>query len=50
MYYILVLVYEYTNNSDNVSVYGSRILLGQKRKPDPSKYIRWTDSIHLTDI
>ena len=44
-----LLWYEYTNNSDNVPVYGSRILLGPKHKPDPSKYILWTDYIHLTD-
>ena len=43
-------MYEYTNNTDNVPVYESRILLGPKRKPDPSKYILWTDSIHLTEI
>ena len=41
------LWYEYVNNLDNVPVYGARILLGPKRKPDPDKYILWTDSIHL---
>ena len=30
-------------------LYGARILCGSKRKPDPSKYILWTNSIHLTD-
>ena len=35
--------------SDNVPVYGARILLGPKRKPDPDKYILWTNSIHLTN-
>ena len=43
------LWHEYTNNSDKVPVYEARILLGPKRKPDPDKYILWTDSIHLTD-
>ena len=25
------------------------MLFGPKRKPNPSKYILWTDSVHLTD-
>ena len=24
------------------------MLFGPKRKPDPSEYILWTDSVHLT--
>ena len=34
---------------NNVPIYGARILFGPKRKPDPNKYILWTDSVHLTD-
>ena len=40
---------EYTNDSNNVPIYGKRMLFGPKRKSDPGKYIFWTDSVHLTD-
>ena len=43
------LWYEYVLDKDDVPVYGARILLGPTRKPDLTKYILWTDSIHLTD-
>ena len=40
---------EYKNDENNFSLYGTRILFGPKRKHNPSKYILWTDSVHLTD-
>ena len=43
------LWYEHANNSDDFPLYGARILLGPKRKPDPDKYILWSDSVDLTD-
>ena len=44
-----LLWHEYTNNKSNVPIYDARMLCGPKRKPDPNKYILWTDSIDLTD-
>ena len=30
-------------------MYGARMLFSPKRKPDETKYMLWTDSVHLTD-
>ena len=35
---------------DNYFIYNARILFRSKCKPDPRKFILWTDSIHLTDF
>ena len=43
------LCHEYKNNTNNVPIYGARMLFGPKRKPDSTKYILWTDSVPLTD-
>ena len=43
------LWHEYKNDVNNVPLYGARMLFGPKRKLDLSKYILWTDSVHLTD-
>ena len=43
------LWHEYKNDKNNVPLYGTSMLFGPKRKPDLSKYILWTDSVHLTD-
>ena len=42
--------HEYSLNDDNTPVYGSRILFKPTRKPDLTKYMLWTDSVHLTDL
>ena len=41
--------YEYYLNDVNIPVYGARILLDPKRKPDLAKYMLWSESVHLTD-
>ena len=43
------LCHEYKNDTNNVPIYGARMLFGPKRKPDSTKYILWTDSVPLTD-
>ena len=43
------LWYEYKNDETNIPFCGVRILFDLKRKPDPSKYIILTDSVHKTD-
>ena len=41
--------HEYSLNDDNILVYGSRMLFKPNRKPNLSKFMLWTDSIHLSD-
>ena len=41
--------HEYKLDSDNVPVYGTRVLFLPKRKPDQKKYMLWSDSVTLTD-
>ena len=41
--------HEYYLNNSNIPVYNARMLLNPKRKPSLTKYILWTDSVHLTD-
>ena len=41
--------HEYKLNDDNIPVYGSRMLFKPNRKPNLSKFMLWTDSIHLSD-
>ena len=43
------LWYEYVLDTNNIPVYGARILLGPNRKPNTKKYILWTNSVHLSD-
>ena len=40
---------EYYLRDTNIPVYGTRVFFGQKRKPDLTKYMLWTDTVHLTD-
>ena len=40
---------EYYVDNSNIPVYSSRMILSPKRKPDLTKYISWTDTVHLTD-
>ena len=42
--------HEYSLNDENIPIYGSRILFKPTRKPDLTKYMLWTDSVHLTDL
>ena len=42
------LWYEYVLDTNNIPVYGARILLGPNRKPNTKIYIRWTDIVHLS--
>ena len=41
--------HEYKLVSHNVPVYGAHMLFSPERKPNPKKYMLWSDSIHLTD-
>ena len=41
--------YKYSLNDENIPIYGSRILFKQNRKSAQTKYMLWTDSVHLTD-
>ena len=43
------LWYEYVLDTNNIPVYGARILLGPNRKPNTKNYILWIDSVHLFD-
>jgi len=43
------LWHKYKNDENNVLLCGARMLFSPKRKPDLSKCILWTDSVHLTD-
>ena len=43
------LWHEYKNDRNNVHIYGSRLLFGMKRKPDPNTYILWKYYVYLTD-
>ena len=43
------LCHKYKDVENNVLTYDARVLFGPKRKPDPSKYIIWNFSVHLTD-
>ena len=43
------LWYEYVLDTNNIPVYGARILLGPNRKSNIKLYILWTDSVHLSD-
>ena len=36
-------------DDSNIPVYGDRILLHPRRKPDLIKYVLWIDSVPLTD-
>ena len=41
--------HEYYLDESNIPVYDARMLFSPRRKPDLTKYILWTDSVHLTD-
>ena len=41
--------HEHSLNDDNIPVYDSCMLFKQNRKPNLTKYMLWTDSVHLTD-
>ena len=41
---------EYFSDDSNIPVYGSRMVFSPRRKPDLTKYMLWTDSVHLADI
>ena len=41
--------HEYSLNDENIPVYGSRMLFNSNRKPNLTKYMLWTDSVHLID-
>ena len=42
--------YEYKLDSDNNLVYGVRVLFSPKWKPDPKKYVLWSDSVILQTL
>ena len=42
------LWHQYKNDRNNDPIYGTYMLFGPKRKPDPNKYIIWTDYVHLS--
>ena len=41
--------HDYYLDNSNTPVYGVRMLFSPKQKPDLTKNILWTDSVHLTD-
>ena len=41
--------HEYKLDSNNIPVYGARVLFSPKRKPNLKKYMLWSDSVTLTD-
>ena len=41
--------HEYYLDDSNNPVYGVRIPFNSRRKSDLTKYMLWTDSVHLTD-
>ena len=41
--------HEYYLDDSNIAVYNDRILFIPRRKPDSTKSILWTESVHLTD-
>ena len=41
--------YEYSLDDENIPVYGSRMLFKPNHKPSLTKYMLWTESVHLTD-
>ena len=40
--------HEYSVNDENIPVYGCRMLFKPNRKLDLTKYMLWSDSVHLT--
>ena len=43
------LCHEYKNDKNNVPINDARMFFSLKRKPNPNKYIIWTDFVYLTD-
>ena len=41
--------FEYKLDSNNIPLYGARMLFSSKWKSNSKKYMLWSDSIHLTD-
>ena len=41
--------HEYQLDDNNVPVYGARMLISSKRKPNLKTFMLWSDSVHLTD-
>ena len=41
--------HKYKLDSNNVPVYGDRMFFSPKLKPNPKKYMLWSDSIYLID-
>ena len=41
--------HKYYLDDSNLPVHGAHMIFSPKRKPDLTRYMLWTDSVHLTD-